>query len=53
MYASGIPIGLLIDTKGPRLALLIGAATIGGGYYPIHIGMLHSDCSRGLVLILV
>lgn len=38
MYASGIPIGLLIDRKGPRLAFLLGAAFLGSGYFPLRKG---------------
>jgi hypothetical protein len=38
MYASGIPVGMLVDSKGPRLAVLIGAVTLGIGYYPMHLG---------------
>ncbi|KAI9718549.1 MAG: hypothetical protein M1812_004000 [Candelaria pacifica] len=36
MYASGIPIGMLVDAKGPRPGGLIGALCLGLGYYPIH-----------------
>lgn len=39
MYASGVPLGLVVDAKGPRLAILIGAAALAIGYYPIHIGL--------------
>jgi hypothetical protein len=53
MYASGIPLGLMIDARGPRIALLIGAAALGGGYYPIHKGMVIGDCSGGLILICI
>lgn len=38
MYASGIPFGLLVDSKGPRIAIIIGAFTVGGGYYPVYLG---------------
>lgn len=51
MYASGIPLGLLIDSRGPRIAVLIGAAAIGGGYYPIHIGMVLLYHSESCMLI--
>jgi hypothetical protein len=39
MYASGIPLGLLIDARGPRLTTILGAITLGVGYYPIYQGM--------------
>ncbi|KAI9783764.1 MAG: hypothetical protein M1839_003100 [Geoglossum umbratile] len=37
MYASGIPVGILVDSKGPRISVLIGALALGAGYYPIHL----------------
>ncbi|KAI9789175.1 MAG: hypothetical protein M1816_006309 [Peltula sp. TS41687] len=36
MYASGIPIGILIDARGPRFAVILGALCLGIGYYPIY-----------------
>ncbi|KAK6346762.1 hypothetical protein TWF696_006873 [Orbilia brochopaga] len=36
MYLSGIPAGMLVDRKGPRLAMLIGAFSLFAGYYPIY-----------------
>jgi MFS family permease len=36
MYASGIPFGILIDTKGPRWAILIGAVSLACGYFPLY-----------------
>ncbi|OAX82082.1 hypothetical protein ACJ72_03568 [Emergomyces africanus] len=33
MYASGIPIGLLIDSKGPRPGIFIGIVALGVGYF--------------------
>ncbi|EEP81649.1 conserved hypothetical protein [Uncinocarpus reesii 1704] len=35
-YASGVPIGLLIDSKGPRPGTLIGTVALFLGYFPIH-----------------
>jgi hypothetical protein len=39
MYASGIPMGLLVDVNGPRVATLGGALALAVGYYPIHLGL--------------
>ncbi|KAG0637737.1 major facilitator superfamily domain-containing protein [Tuber brumale] len=39
MYLSGIPSGILVDSKGPRLPLLIGAAALLIGYYPMYLAM--------------
>jgi len=38
MYASGIPLGYMIDTRGPRPGVFIGTFALGGGYYPIKKG---------------
>ncbi|RPA94478.1 MFS general substrate transporter [Choiromyces venosus 120613-1] len=39
MYLSGIPSGILVDSKGPRLPVLIGAAALLIGYYPMYLAM--------------
>lgn len=36
MYASGVPIGMLVDSRGPRPAAILGALALGLGYYPLH-----------------
>ncbi|KAL1893213.1 hypothetical protein Cpir12675_004232 [Ceratocystis pirilliformis] len=36
MYAVGIPIGIFIDSRGPRPAVLLGATCLLAGYYPLH-----------------
>ncbi|GAB7354640.1 hypothetical protein MBLNU459_g5074t1 [Dothideomycetes sp. NU459] len=36
MYASGVPFGFLIDTKGPRWSVLIGAIALACGYFPLY-----------------
>lgn len=38
MYASGIPVGMLIDARGPRWGVAIGTVLFGAGYYPIAKG---------------
>ena len=45
MYASGVPLGLLTDAKGPRITTLLGAVTLAIGYYPIYQG--GSDICHG------
>ncbi|OJJ59039.1 hypothetical protein ASPSYDRAFT_1177352 [Aspergillus sydowii CBS 593.65] len=40
MYACGIPMGLLTDNRGPRLTTLIGAVSLGVGYFPLHLGSM-------------
>lgn len=45
MYASGIPLGLLTDARGPRLSTILGAITLGAGYYPIYQGETYGFCS--------
>jgi len=32
----GIPTGLLVDSKGPRPAVIVGALFLGAGYFPLH-----------------
>ncbi|EMR82056.1 putative major facilitator superfamily transporter protein [Botrytis cinerea BcDW1] len=36
MYACGIPIGLLVDGKGPRPAVLLGTILLAAGYFPLY-----------------
>lgn len=37
-YAMGVPAGILIDTRGTRIAVLLGAVALACGYFPIHTG---------------
>lgn len=39
MYISGIPVGLVVDTKGPRYLVLFGAVCLGVGYFVLYRGM--------------
>lgn len=32
----GIPTGILVDMKGPRPAVLVGAVFLAAGYFPLH-----------------
>jgi hypothetical protein len=36
MYTLGIPVGMLVDSKGPRIAVILGALLLAGGYFPLH-----------------
>ena len=38
MYACGIPVGLLVDAKGPRPGVLLGSALLGTGYFGLYRG---------------
>jgi len=40
MYASGIPMGIITDKRGPRPAAIIGMVTLLVGYYPIKLGRM-------------
>ena len=33
MYIAGIPVGLLVDNKGPRPGVLLGSVLLGVGYF--------------------
>lgn len=50
MYLSGIPLGLLVDTKGPRTGLALGALLLAAGYYPIKIGISIYSIVTSIVL---
>ncbi|KAI5785085.1 major facilitator superfamily domain-containing protein [Peziza echinospora] len=49
MYLSGIPAGILVDSKGPRLATFIGALALFCGYYPIYRAYLAGPGSMSVV----
>lgn len=36
MYSVGIPVGILVDSKGPRIAVIMGAILLALGYFPLH-----------------
>lgn len=35
MYATGVPVGMLVDSKGPRWGVSLGIVLFAGGYYPL------------------
>ena len=47
MYMSGIPAGMLVDGKGPRLAIIIGSISLFCGYYPIYLGLSPRTVAEG------
>jgi hypothetical protein len=36
MYSMGVPIGIIIDSRGPRPMVIIGSVLLGAGYWPLH-----------------
>lgn len=36
MYSLGVPIGMFVDNRGPRPAVITGAFLLGLGYFPLH-----------------
>ena len=36
MYGAGVPVGMLVDMKGPRSSVLAGSAVLGLGYFPLY-----------------
>ncbi|KAI1377555.1 MFS general substrate transporter [Hypoxylon crocopeplum] len=36
MYSMGVPVGLFVDSKGPRPAVIVGSILLGLGYFPLH-----------------
>ncbi|XRM38954.1 hypothetical protein ABZX51_002340 [Aspergillus tubingensis] len=51
MYASGIPLGLLTDARGPRLTTFLGAITLGIGYYPIYLAYIKGPGSMAIIFL--
>ncbi|KAJ9212871.1 hypothetical protein DTO166G4_5528 [Paecilomyces variotii] len=53
MYASGVPLGVMIDGRGPRLAIFLGALAVGVGYYPLHVAYEKGQGSIAMPLLLI
>lgn len=51
MYASGVPFGILIDTKGPRWSVMIGAIALACGYFPLWHAYNKGPGSMGVTLL--
>ncbi|KAG5928461.1 hypothetical protein E4U42_000594 [Claviceps africana] len=37
MYSLGVPVGILVDRRGPRPFVIIGAILLVAGYFPLHV----------------
>ena len=51
MYGAGIPMGILVDAKGPRLPVMLGALFLGIGYFPMHTAYEHGAGAMGVPLL--
>ena len=49
MYSMGVPIGLFVDHRGPRPAVIAGSLLLGLGYFPIHAAYDRGEGSVGLM----
>lgn len=49
MYACGLPIGMLVDKKGPRPAVLLGSIMLAVGYFPLYMAY---NAGSGSVLLM-
>lgn len=50
-YGVGIPAGILIDNRGTRIAVLIGATLLACGYFPIHTAYANGPGSMSVGII--
>lgn len=37
MYLLGVPVGIFVDRRGPRLFVIFGAVLLAAGYFPLHV----------------
>ncbi|KAF2502366.1 MFS general substrate transporter [Lophium mytilinum] len=49
MYASGIPMGIVTDKRGPRPSALIGSVALAAGYFPIRLAYDRGAMSVALI----
>ncbi|KFY46487.1 hypothetical protein V494_00445 [Pseudogymnoascus sp. VKM F-4513 (FW-928)] len=49
MYAMGIPVGIFVDNKGPRPAVLAGALLLGVGYFPLRQAYVSGEGSLAML----
>ncbi|KAH6688076.1 major facilitator superfamily domain-containing protein [Plectosphaerella plurivora] len=48
MYLLGVPIGIFVDSRGPRPAVVAGAVLLALGYFPLHQAFDRGSGSVGL-----
>lgn len=51
MYASGVPLGFLVDKQGPHPGVLLGSIALGSGYFPIKQAFDAGPGSMGIGLL--
>lgn len=51
MYSTGIPIGIFVDTKGPRPAVLLGTVLLALGYLPMRAAYVRGGDSMIMLCI--
>jgi hypothetical protein len=51
MYSMGIPIGMFVDAKGPRPAVILGAIMLAVGYFPLRQAFVKGEGSMPLLCI--
>jgi hypothetical protein len=51
MYASGVPVGILVDGRGPRPSVLLGGACLALGYFPLKMAYDGGEGSMNIALL--
>ena len=51
MYSAGVPVGMFVDHRGPRPAVLIGAILLAIGYFPLHQAYDSASGSVGMLCV--
>ncbi|KAL8765231.1 MAG: hypothetical protein Q9209_007624 [Squamulea sp. 1 TL-2023] len=49
MYAGGIPVGILVDSKGPKPGVILGGTLMGSGYFAMHRGIGGASAFSGSI----
>lgn len=53
MYASGIPLGMMVDSKGPKPGVFLGSLALGTGYFGLHRGESYTPRSSVAVAVVL